>query len=54
MKRDPYEIRHLLPAVAPKPGSRLTKAHRCGRCSWQGWGNLDCPNYRPDDEPEAA
>lgn len=48
MKRDPYEIRHLIPIPAPLPDfGRRTREHRCGRCAWAGTGSTDCPNYRP-------
>lgn len=46
-KRDPYEIRHLLPALAPKPQDVRTRDHRCGNCSWGGTGRIDCKNRNP-------
>lgn len=48
MPLDPYEIRHLIPVPEPLPEiGRRTREHRCGRCSWDGTGSTDCPNYRP-------
>ena len=47
MPLDPYEIRHLLPAVAPKPKELRTREHRCGNCSWGGTGRIDCKNFKP-------
>lgn len=47
-ERDPYDVRHLLPApVPPEPSGRRTKDHRCGKCAWGGTGSKDCQNYRP-------
>lgn len=61
MKRDPYEIRHLLPVAVPIPdaGHVATPDHVCGNCRQPGtnWGSTACPNNHPTggpDFPEAA
>lgn len=55
MKRDPYEIRHLIPVPPPLPDfGRRTREHRCGRCSWGGSGSTSCPRYLRKKEDDHA